>query len=471
MTEPPAVSYPEIHRQFLEIEDEFDLFSMRIGDCPVWECVRTPIMVDVVSGSLFSESGGSEPEVSIPGRSRATRLLRASVRYNPFFRRPRDVVSWGHNRRSKQNDGRYWDLYCDPLYEELDLDYIHLEVPHKGRHYRPSKTESLGYLDGIRFAGKLRGRLGRTGIPNEAERRLRAVEERIEETFGTPVDVVGTVRETVTDFRTTKPMYGRLLDWHDPSLVIVVVSYGKESFISACKDRSIPVVELQHGVVTRYHNGYSFPGERTKETFPDRFLAFGEYWNETVPYPEAATVEAVGYPYLEAEHERLSHLEPENRVVVISQHRFVGDRLSSLAVELAQQSGPDLEVVYKLHPEEYYDWTDRYPHLVDSSVRVAGKYDASLYRLFATARAQVGGNSTALFEGLRFGLSTYVLHGAGLGYVDDLIDTGQAQVVESARDVLADLGSSSRATPETERLFASEPIENIASVIADLDPE
>jgi hypothetical protein len=35
----------------------------------------------------------------------------------------------------------------------------------------------------------------------------------------------------------------------------------KQTFVEACQAEGVPVVELQHGVVTNYHMGYSYPYE------------------------------------------------------------------------------------------------------------------------------------------------------------------------------------------------------------------
>jgi hypothetical protein len=71
--------------------------------------------------------------------------------------------------------------------------------------------------------------------------------------------------------------------------------------------------------------------------------------------------------------------------------------------------------------------------LADSNVEVVGD-EPPLYELFATSTTQVGVNSTALFEGLKFGLDTFVLDAPGWEYMTYLVDSGFAAVVSSIEE-------------------------------------
>jgi len=468
MSELSDRSYHDLHREFLAVESELDLFTLRVDDVPVWERVRRPLWVTVQNTVQDTETNPIDAGTRPPLRSRLREIGAALGPKNPFLRRSRDVLVWGHNRRQLQHDGRYWDLYCDPIYDDLDLEYLHLEIPHQGHHYKPPKTVRLAYMDIVRFGGVIQRRLGRGdhGLDPHVERRLRRAEARFQEVFGLSLDVRGRVRRRLATRRTTKPLFGALLDRHDPSLVIVVVSYGKETFIEACRERSIPVVELQHGVITRYHYGYSYPGERQKEAVPDRLLTFGEYWNETVPYPEGMTAEAVGYSFLERQYERYERETSGDSVVFISQHNHVGRPLSRLAVDLGDYTTSQTEVIYKLHPEEYESWRSRYPWLEGSDVEVVGIDGPSLYELFGRASAVTGVYSTALFEGLKFDLPVYLLREPGISYLSDLIDAGAATVVDSAAELAGELEADRTVTIETNDFFKPDPLSNIESALA-----
>jgi hypothetical protein len=221
----------------------------------------------------------------------------------------------------------------------------------------------------------------------------------------------------------------------DPEVAVLTSSYnGRETFVEACQAEDVPVVELQHGVVTSYHMGYSYPYD-DKNVFPDYFFSFGDYWSEAVdlPLPDENVI-PIGYPFLETRAAEYRSIETERQIVVISQPPY-GESLSRFAVALSESAAIDEAVVYKLHPKEYADWKKRYPHLVGSAVEVSAG-EPPLYELFAESHAQVGVDSTALYEGLRFELDTYILDEAGSVQMEYLLSNSHATLIQSTEEYL-----------------------------------
>jgi hypothetical protein len=225
----------------------------------------------------------------------------------------------------------------------------------------------------------------------------------------------------------------------------------------------VPVVELQHGVVSPTHLGYAYPGDRRCRTAPDYFLSFGEFWSSLVdfPFPDDR-VYPVGYPYLEREAAARDPGGETDRVVFVSQGT-VGTPLSRAAVAFAERSSR--EVVYKLHPGEYSRWREAYPWLVDAPLTVVDGDGPDLYDLFADAGAQVGVYSTALYEGLYFGLDTYVLDLPGVSYLDRLVAEGVVRKVADA-DALAAAVESPTPAVDTDRFFRPGAVENARAALA-----
>jgi hypothetical protein len=67
--------------------------------------------------------------------------------------------------------------------------------------------------------------------------------------FSVSFDVEACVRKDLLQRKSDLPFYLLLLKKVKPKLSIIVVSYGKETFIEACKHLQIPVIEFQHGVL------------------------------------------------------------------------------------------------------------------------------------------------------------------------------------------------------------------------------
>ncbi|WP_271969547.1 hypothetical protein [Halorubrum ezzemoulense] len=338
-----------------------------------------------------------------------------------------------------------------------------MENPHLLSHHSPAKTKNLRYLEFIHYGGTLQRKLGlrSPSLPDDVVSRLREAEAEIRRRFDIEVDIVSEARDALHVRNTTLPLYERLLDRVDPEVVVLVVSYGKGTFIEACKRKGIPVVELQHGVIYDHHFGYSYPEGETKTTFPDYLLTFGEFWNENARYPiPDDRVIPVGYPYLEERLDAYDDVERSEQLLFISQGT-IGRELSRFALEVHEDDRIDHEVVYKLHPGEYDRWEEEYPWLAESDVRVIDDSEPPLYRLFAESSAQIGVGSTAVYEGLCFDLETFVFKPNGADVLWPLVEDGAASMIENVDELAGELRSSAGSQFDREWFFKSDSVANM----------
>ena len=221
-----------------------------------------------------------------------------------------------------------------------------------------------------------------------------------------------------------------------PKAVFLVNSCGKELYIEACKQLSIPTIELQHGNISPFVLAYQHSGTATKKNFPDFFLSFGKYWESSVDFPISGdSIQTLGYPYLEDAKEMFPEkLKPKKLITFVSQFTN-GKEMSEFACKLSKIVGEEWEVVYKLHPSEVR-WREIYKSLNHSNVRVIEDGEApSLYELFNQSAIVVGVYSTAIFEGLAFGCRTYILNLFGVEHMQLLIDDGICKLINEPEEI------------------------------------
>jgi len=249
-----------------------------------------------------------------------------------------------------------------------------------------------------------------------------------------------------------------------------VVSYGNEVPIEACKELSIPTVELQHGVISARHLGYAYGHEKArKRLFPDWLFLFGEFWREAAAFPiPPERVRAVGWAYLERRRLEQPRIERKQQVLFLSQ-KTIGHALSRIAVELAGTPGVEHEVVYKLHPGERLSWRKDYPWLGEAKVRVVDGDEPHLYELLAESSAQVGVYSTALYEGLVFGLDTFVARLPGSDVMTRLVEhSGQTRWVDGVRSLAEALRDPPGFRDETGDYFRPDAVDHFKEAVADV---
>jgi hypothetical protein len=63
----------------------------------------------------------------------------------------KEILVINHPRRVK--NGEYYDcIYTDPYLAQTNHSYCVFELPYEGRHFVPTRTENLRYLDRVYFA-------------------------------------------------------------------------------------------------------------------------------------------------------------------------------------------------------------------------------------------------------------------------------------------------------------------------------
>ncbi len=466
------LDFKEIMEGFFQMEDELDLFDQQIDGVYFWERIRFPLYQRILRNS--GVIGQAHMRLESTTATRGIRILRAvenAFVKNPYLAPKSEILFFGFPRRKLRSDGKWWDIYCDPIIERLEESYVYFEPLYLNKHLMPVKTDNIRYLDLPFWLAAVRCKLNlvRVSVTNSERKLLADIQEQIGARFNVPIDLEKMVEEAVVVRKIRAPIYRALLDKVRPKLAIVVCSYGKETFIETCKSLGIPVVELQHGVISPYHLGYSFPGpKRIKRTFPDYLFAFGGFWRGAAEYPIGKErIYSVGYPYLEDEAKRYIGVKKKDQVVFISQGT-IGKAMSRFAVRLRARSNFPLEIVYKLHPGEYGRWRKEYPWLAEADVRVIDNENTPLYQLLAESKVQVGVNSTAIFEGLNFGLRTFLLDLPGVEYMDYLVSNGTVLVVKSPEELAEKIWEEPEGEVKPAYFFEPDALNNVKGAIRDL---
>jgi hypothetical protein len=464
-----------VTQEFLSLEDELDLFDRTVAGVHFWQRVRFRVHRDILQRCGIIGQARTRTHIGI---SAAASTLEGAfggvVHHNPFILDPKQLLFFSTGRRKKGPDGTWWDIYCDPVIDALKHSYVLVEKPYQGSHRQPAHTKNIKYLDVVTFLAAVNKRSPRARfrVPSEGDTLIREIERRLEAAFASQVPLKRKIERALLAREVFLPAYERMLARADPELVFLVCSYGRHDLIEACQKLGITTVELQHGVMHPSHMGYAFPGDGRPGLFPDHFFAFGRFWTEQVDLPiPPERIHCVGYPYFEAERRRFKGVAKRQQILFISQGT-VGYQLSRMAVELSRMMDHDWRIIYKLHPKETGGWREEYPWLTRARGVDVLSEQVPLYRLFAESRIQVGVNSTALFEGLGFGLRTYLAQLHGVGHMRPLQESGLAHVVRDAEDLKAKIDAQvSEACVSVEDFFVGGSLERIRDITATiLDP-
>ena len=465
------MSWIDDFSKFLKMEEELDLFKAQVDGVMFWERIRFQVYATIINRSSVKAS--SKPSFR-SGLSRLKRLFLSVVKFtkNPLLAPRSDILFVSSSRRFLEADGLWWDIYSDPIIENLSISSVTVETHFNNTHRSPAKTTGLRYLDFFEFISYFKRKLGLVKVAiRESEAKLLAeIRNEILRRFEFAMDVELLTRRILEERKAKLPFYVKMLRRIQPKVVVMTQGYVGEDIIEACKIQGVTSVELQHGVIHPQHIAYSFTGEsRTKKMFTDYILLWGEHWKSNIEFPiDSEHIISVGFPYLDSKRKEISEVSKRKQILFISQG-IIGKILSRFAVALNKEIGKDYSILYKLHPRECVGWREQYPDLAASDVLVIDKPGARLHSLFLECSIQVGVCSTALYEGLVFGLQSYVIDAPCVEIMAPLLERELVKKVSTPNELIGLLKENRRLElHDVRHFFRENAVENIGSFLEGL---
>lgn len=434
-----------------EAESIFDLLFWKTNGVYLWQANRMSFYYRLAQ--LASVLELPKPN-SLKGYGKRleiwTALLSGAAFYNPFIGEEKLDAIIFESTRQDVVDGKRIDIYTHYLAENFSNSakrYHLLDRAKDGRHIKYYKKERR-YLDCLDLLVSLGTRVFRYKMNKEDRDKIAETEDYLSQKIGKKVTLFENYPEDIARFHVERKFYLSLFEKRQPYYVYCVNSYGGMApMIQAAKEKGITVVELQHGTFSKYHLGYSYPslpeGEKL-QYFPDEFYVWSEFWKSRIRLPiEQSNIVKFGNMFFESQKARYSSVTRKKRQIVVLSQTVIGRRLASLILE-ASPILSSFQIKYKMHPGEYKVWKS-YDALVKLSEmeNVQVLTDCDLYQIFAESEYQIGVFSTAIYEGLEFGLKTVLAELPGLEYMEDMLVAKQAitfrQFVEEAsRDKLTE---------------------------------
>ena len=265
-------SLKSLYNRFIKFEHELGMFDRKIDDVFFWERIRFTIFQRIFQKTLIDQNEAHETEEDEKEGNLTNYLLKFRnyllsifrFKRNPLLAKQHDILILSHSRRKLQEDGKWWDIYTDYFADKLSYSTISLESDLFFKYRKPAKTKDLLYTTFIDFLIDMKRYLSLSKVKFNDEEiiYLRKLSQMIKHRFKLSIDLVVLVYNILTKRKRRLPYLLKMLNKIKPKIVVVVCSYGKEDFIEACKIKQIPVVEIQHGVITKYHTGYSFENFR-----------------------------------------------------------------------------------------------------------------------------------------------------------------------------------------------------------------
>jgi len=429
---------PAIER-VLSDEEAGDLWFRDLLGYPVWSLERLRrYRLEVLKNDAASAGASSQSK----GRARLEAewaAMRASLsdlrRGGPVerTRRGRDIwVLSNTTYRRKLADGQWRCIFADHLRRQLGDRLLFLEF--NAARLDSLEREDVCFIDAVQIPLLTGARLAAPALAASWSLLRRSTLRAFD----------GTSPRRLAD----RAIYGRgLLEvarrWIDaapPAAIFVLCGYTMHGPIQiAARERGIPIIELQHGIVHESHAGYVLPvlpAARTRSLpVPDHLVVFGSYFGEVLERESprwAGRWTVGGHPWLRAKRaEVTAPVVAQNLMVLFSQYELdVRIQVRDAAAAARKALGDDWRVVLKPHPREA-DAAEFFASAVQAGVELAGSSDDS-YGLMARAEMAVTSYSTICIEALAFPCRSVVLPSER--WTEAIIDLIDAGLIERAAD-------------------------------------
>ncbi len=424
---PPGSGRPitvqDICQTFWDIEQHFGTLDWRIHEIAVWPLVRMPLFYKITQRVGLYDAPHPNFKSRRDFESSAGAGLSSAAQ-------GRDSVILMTTRKLNGSEP-----YSNAVRAALGDRALLLDRPTEGA-LLPGAVNFDNVIDDFR------SRFKRSDVPHISVQdhiQFFEIQEAFRRELGVEVsDLPLITQRRLSDFVAARDGFLDHFSRHPIKQLFLTNAYGAttQAAVAAARQSGARTVELQHGLITPYHLGYSWPGRPNVPNAADELWSFGSFWGETVELPGRMSVRVIGAPYIQEAAQGAEARIPN--LVVFTSQGVIGRRLFPIALEAARRR-PDKKVVFRLHPSEILsDFEGMVPADPPANFSLSAR-EPNIFALLASADIQVGAFSTTLFEGMSLGTRTVVLDLPGVEYMAPVIRRGDALFVRDVDDLVARL--------------------------------
>ncbi|CCU83517.1 polysialyltransferase family glycosyltransferase [Mesotoga sp. BH458_6_3_2_1] len=440
--------------------------ELMIDEIPLWNVVRT---------SLFSHLTGDFS--SRYSNSKSIRMLSTMVSslLNSKLPMENEILAISANTTRREFEGSEFDIYIDWIGKLTEHSYSIIEIPNVSvpnpRHnvFTKQRISGMNLLtkslikaksyqkraDGIlsKITNLLKGFLDSQGIE----------------------DFIASIRKVVPRYLALISLMEDMLDRLTPKLVLEVCSYNLSSraLTYAAKLRGIPVAEIQHGIINRFHAGYIYRHVVNRSDTPDELLVYGQAFKEVLTdesvlfKPES--IHVVGNYYIESvknqptipEVQVIKNDSKDKQVALITTQPIYEAKAYAEAVTSLGKKG--YFVIIKPHPSEL---KEKYFAFQDRNVIVS---TFSVFELLKIADIHLTISSTCALDALQYSVPSVVLRFEDhQKHLEALRGFSGVVFQERSVDEAIDFCSSGKLTLSDDKFMANGSADRLVSVLNSL---
>lgn len=386
---------------FTKLEKELSLFERTYDGFPYWQYIRFYVCEMCFSQSLAVQEdrlGDSGPGSLARECLKSIRIICKEARFLRGASQSDLLVIRNDNLKDRFFEG--WQIPAEIRSVTYRRDSF-VEAPDPSDHFfeLPRLQDNLN-----KTWRKITKR-----YPRDAQEDifLAQLEAELKARFGMAPgsrDMLKKIYDGMSKYKYYTKYYKKLLEKTGCKAILCIVYYNVKFFplFKLAKERGIPIIELQHGVINN-HEEYWFEDDRGVNNYtPDYMLTFGEIHNTWIRLVKGARAIAVGVPYQQQAIGKENGVTPDDRIVMV--YPEADPRFETVIDALEKKlSGYGYRIMIKLHPKQAEKYEQYYPILSQNrNLAVITSQKEGIYHWLKMARHHVMASTTVGLEAMAF---------------------------------------------------------------------
>lgn len=390
---------------FFRIEKEMNLFSLKYKEVHYWQLLRMGLLKKITVKDLHIISADKNRNF----KNEIIKTFKEAKRMKKIYlEMPKADIVQIRPCVTVTKDNQLDDHQFD--YISLKDRYAVLDLYTLGNYVNVNECVEydLAQAENELIKWKIKRKLfGASHLPINQRKELEIFLKKINKIYGTNFSIESLLHEAqyaIQCHKVYKKWFQRYLKKISPKLIMEYPHYDEHMFAAnaAAKELGIKVIEMQHGRINA-HEAYWYEDQsQIGKLLPDYFFTYGEWWNEQINLPEFCKAIPVGNVYLEKQVATYKKEKKDHLVISVFSNPQNGKTLSEFIYSIQDYClEQNVEILYKLHPNESKVWRTEYPRL--SEMKNTKIYDSgSVYDVLSQSDVTIGINSTVFFEALAY---------------------------------------------------------------------
>ncbi len=263
---------------------------------------------------------------------------------------------------------------------------------------------------------------------------------------------VAQIEEKLHKFHIYVDLYTKLLKRTKPKVVLMLWHYNFWNFALsyACNGLNIPIIEFQHGIISKHHLAYMYKTVVERKLFPNYIFTFGEYFTKEIKNNstifKSENIISTGFPFLEEYinkkyliSEKLTNFIKKNdKILVIVSQKTIRNELLNFTIKLSEKLPLGYKILYKIHPIEH-DYKKYYHKFIKlKNILLLTNNNYNTLDLIKIANIHITVHSTSVFEALALRKITFLLNHEKYNYeFDKFVDENTIFRVRNVEEFLS----------------------------------